>query len=238
MLPVIAGSDPLDAYTFPVPLCDYRGVKLGGLRVAVWTDFTEAVPSDEVCAVVEEAADRLGDTGAELTKLTLPNQQRVPDIVGALYCPKTADADPVAMDFGVPNFVLNRKLIAHCKEYVATKTKEQIELARTTWLVEFQQGVLACLERHDVILSPVFSTAAVKHGLTWDNSKGLLFVQALSLVPKVPAGVVRCGRSENGMPLGVQVATKPYREDIALSVMLHLQSELGGWKAPPEQNFR
>jgi amidase len=34
------------------------------------------------------------------------------------------------------------------------------------------------------------------------------------------------------MPVGVQIAARRWREDIALALALHLETALGGWKAP------
>jgi amidase len=45
--------------------------------------------------------------------------------------------------------------------------------------------------------------------------------------------VVRCGTSPEGLPIGVQIAAQPWREDVALAVARHLESVFGGWQAPP-----
>jgi amidase len=45
-----------------------------------------------------------------------------------------------------------------------------------------------------------------------------------------PAAVVRCGESKEGLPIGVQIATAPNREDIALTVARRLEEKFGGWK--------
>jgi amidase len=42
--------------------------------------------------------------------------------------------------------------------------------------------------------------------------------------------VVRCGESSTGLPIAVQVAAGPWREDIVLRVALWLEEALGGWK--------
>ena len=47
-----------------------------------------------------------------------------------------------------------------------------------------------------------------------------------------PGVVVRCGTSEEGLPLGLQVIAKPWREDLALAVAAELERQLGGWQAP------
>jgi amidase len=45
--------------------------------------------------------------------------------------------------------------------------------------------------------------------------------------------VVRCGTSADGLPIAVQSAAAPWREDHALSIALRLEKEFGGWKMPP-----
>jgi amidase len=42
--------------------------------------------------------------------------------------------------------------------------------------------------------------------------------------------VVRCGETNEGLPLGVQVAAKPWRVDVALAVAQRLEDLFGGWK--------
>ena len=48
-----------------------------------------------------------------------------------------------------------------------------------------------------------------------------------------PVAVVRCGASPEGLPIGVQVVTRPWREDVALAVAQYLEKTFGGWESPP-----
>jgi amidase len=43
-----------------------------------------------------------------------------------------------------------------------------------------------------------------------------------------PAATVRCGTSSDGLPIGVQVAAHPWRDDVALA----LETALGGYSEP------
>jgi amidase len=47
-----------------------------------------------------------------------------------------------------------------------------------------------------------------------------------------PATVVRCGTSDDGMPIGVQIVSHAWREEICLAVAKHLENVLGGWQKP------
>src|ERR1051325_3813800 len=47
-----------------------------------------------------------------------------------------------------------------------------------------------------------------------------------------PAVVVRAHTAPDGMPVGVQIAARRWREDVALALALRVEASLGGWKAP------
>ena len=91
----------------------------------------------------------------------------------------------------------------------------------------------------DVLLCPVAADLAYKHGESWERifQTGMFFVNLFSLYGNLPTGVVRCGASPDGLPIGVQVVGASYREDIVLAVMELLEKHLGGWKPPPETNL-
>ncbi len=42
--------------------------------------------------------------------------------------------------------------------------------------------------------------------------------------------VVRAGKTPEGMPVGVQIVGRSWREDQVLAVALRIEEELGGWK--------
>ena len=48
-----------------------------------------------------------------------------------------------------------------------------------------------------------------------------------------PAAVIRCGQAADGLPIGVQIAAAPWREDLVLAVALLLEREFGGWQPAP-----
>jgi amidase len=48
-----------------------------------------------------------------------------------------------------------------------------------------------------------------------------------------PSVVVRAGTSPEGLPIGVQITARPWREDVALTVAEYIETQLGGWQAPP-----
>jgi amidase len=49
-----------------------------------------------------------------------------------------------------------------------------------------------------------------------------------------PAGVVRAGTSKDdpGLPLGIQVVAQPWRDDIVIAALAHIEKQTGGWQMP------
>ena len=48
-----------------------------------------------------------------------------------------------------------------------------------------------------------------------------------------PAATVRAGTSPEGLPIGVQLAAGPWRDDAALAAAAAVEAEVGPWPAPP-----
>ena len=97
----------------------------------------------------------------------------------------------------------------------------------------FRSTMLAFMERHDLIVCPVFPSPARPHGTM--NRPGEIdptsFTTPWSLTGW-PAATVRCGTSPEGLPIGVQLVARPWRDDVALAAALLLERELGGWRPP------
>ena len=83
-------------------------------------------------------------------------------------------------------------------------------------------------ERFDVILSPVFPTAAPLHG----EVENLTSYTTPHNLTGWPAATVRCGTSGDGLPIGIQVVAHPWRDELALAAALALERALGGYQPP------
>jgi amidase len=89
--------------------------------------------------------------------------------------------------------------------------------------------MIAFMEHFDVILCPGSPDVAPPH----DQDVRTMFNATLPFsLSGQPCIVVPAGRTDQGLPVGVQVVTRAWREDVAIAVALRLESALGGWKAP------
>ena len=86
--------------------------------------------------------------------------------------------------------------------------------------------MLAFMDDFDVIVGPAMPGPAKPHhhGLVEIDDFSHLMVHNLTGWPAV---VVRCGTSSGGLPIGVQIASRPWQDATALAVAAHLESVFG-----------
>jgi amidase len=98
----------------------------------------------------------------------------------------------------------------------------------------FRNSMLRFIENYDALLSPVMPYPALLHGTGFDDDKRIGFGYAqMHNLTGWPTATVRIGTSPEGLPIGVQVAARPWREDVALALVGYLEQTFGGWKMPP-----
>ncbi len=99
--------------------------------------------------------------------------------------------------------------------------------------------LLAEMEQCPLLLLPVSSTPAYRHGeREWeiDSCKvkyldSMRYTQWFNFLGS-PAAVVPVGRSSKGLPIGVQIAGRPYGDELVLAVANALDAEFG-YQLPP-----
>ena len=101
--------------------------------------------------------------------------------------------------------------------------------------------LLRQMQRHRVLVCPVASIPAFRHGerswtidgKTIQYPQPFVYSQIFNLLGN-PAAVVPVGQSPDGLPIGVQIVGRPFEDELVLSVAAKIEQALGGWKAPPE----
>ncbi|MCU1232940.1 MAG: Amidase [Candidatus Solibacter sp.] len=98
---------------------------------------------------------------------------------------------------------------------------------------DYRAAMTDFFRSYDAILCPVYPHAALPHGtsIQEENFRGFAHTMAYN-VAGLPGAVVRCGESETGLPIAVQIVAGAGREDIALTLAAILEQTFGGWKPP------
>jgi amidase len=92
--------------------------------------------------------------------------------------------------------------------------------------------MLAFIEDYDLIICPTNAFPAMPHGQVGAKGDGYTYTRIYNLTGW-PTAVVRGGSSPEGLPIGVQIVGRPWREEVVLAVAQRLESALGGWQRPP-----
>lgn len=93
----------------------------------------------------------------------------------------------------------------------------------------YRKSMLKHSETYDVIICPVATKPAPLHKMT--NLNDFVYTYIFSLLGW-PVVTLRVGTSHDNLPINIQIAARPFREDIALRVALELESRFGPWPMP------
>jgi amidase len=94
----------------------------------------------------------------------------------------------------------------------------------------FRSRMLAFMGRFDLIVTPA---AAGPAHLPADYSRRIFHYTLPFSLTGQPCVVVRAGTSPEGLPIGVQIVARGWREDVALAAAMAIERRLGGWQPPP-----
>jgi amidase len=94
---------------------------------------------------------------------------------------------------------------------------------------------LAWFEKYDLIVCPASERAPIPldYERPADRPRNASYTSEYN-TSGWPAGVVRVGTSTEapGLPLGIQLVAQPWRDDVVLAALAHVEKQAGGWKPP------
>jgi aspartyl-tRNA(Asn)/glutamyl-tRNA(Gln) amidotransferase subunit A len=228
ILQAIAGHDPADPASADEPVPDHRAglrTDLRGLRAGVPRAYNFEGLDEEVAVRVEEALGVLRSLGAEVVDVDLPEAELAPlngvILLSEAYAYHAADLRGRAELY--PPRLSSR--IQHGALYFA---HEYINAMRARELV--RRAYNRALATVDVLVTPAASHPA-------DRMDELL--DALDTPPRpmltgvynltgLPALSVPCGFTAAGLPVGLQIAGRPFDEATVLAAG-HAYERAAGW---------
>ena len=226
-LPIISGVDWHDPAIVPMPLEDPGAVDLKRLKIAFHTDNGIVTPTPETVEVVRAAAMTLSGAGATIEEDRPSGIEQTLDMHMQLARGDgRAWIDRLLQRYGTTE--TSPPLARYDKSWTLSVAEYSDLIARWDML---RSTMLSFMQQYDVILCPVNAYPAVAHGTGIDHYNGLSYTATYNLTGW-PAAVLRGGTSPEGLPIGVQVVARPWREDVALAVARHLETSLGGWQRP------
>ncbi len=233
VLPIIAGVDWCDPGIVPMPWSDPQMVNLKNLRIAFHT-YNGITPStsetidtvSHIARILSEevlAVDEVRPPGIEETNELRASVMGIDGGVGIQNLLQTVGTKEVHP------LLERRQIRARSEPLTGEKVVEILE----RW-DQFRSTMLSFLERYDIILCPVNPYPALPHGATMDDKiyDSFSYTRTYNLTGW-PSAVVRGGTSSEGLPIGVQIVGRPWREDMVLAVAQFIEKTGGGWQPPP-----
>ena len=230
-LPILAGPDGQDPTVVPIGLGDPDRVSLGRLRVAFHTSNGVAEPTEELKEAVRRAARLLEDEVETVNEDRPQALEETPALHASIM---GADAGQVARailrEAGSPEMDPDLKARIAMMPSEPVSVKEFMDdLAR---LEGYRSRMIGFMQGYDVLLGPAAPVPAALHHHGYDGfPESGSYSHAYNLAGW-PALVIRGGTSPEGLPLGIQVISTPWREDVVLAVGTYLEESLGPFPGP------
>ncbi|MFF4261639.1 amidase [Streptomyces virginiae] len=224
---VLAGTDPRDPRAVPVPA--YGEPLPGRVKVAVVADPGGHGVHPTVRGAVTTAADALRDAGYDVREVPdVPRLDEALDAYGRITVTEFAPNWPVVRT------LLGRggdRYIAMMMERTPPASADEFMKLMGTWL-NIRRSWAAFLDEYPLLLGPVFTEPPVEPGLESRDRAGrdrvgsamrLCTVTSFVGVPgvAVPTGTV------DGLPCGVQIVGRAFREDLCLAAARAVEDRLG-----------
>ena len=249
-LGIMAGPAEREAlgWQLNLPAADFESLK--DLRVAVWQTDEAAPVAAEVADRVSMVADTLAKLGANVSDNARPafdvieahkNYQTLLNSVmtAAMTDEQVAEAEAAAAalaadDDSFTAVQIRASVIPH-REWIRSNT--QREKLRLAWSAFFEDW--------DILLCPQMATPAFPHDqspmigrrLTVDNEEQPYFQQlfwaGMIVNSYLPSTVFPTGPSRDGLPIGVQAVSAPYRDYRCIEFARQIAEEIGGFQPPP-----
>jgi len=244
VLGVIAGHDPLDATSSPLPVPDYtadldKGVS--GMRIGVPAEYFAEGLDPEVRSAIEGGIEKLRAAGAEIRPISLPHTRYA---IPAYYVIATAEAssnlarfdgvryglrapqsDTLAtmyrrtrdLGFGAEvkrRILLGTYVLSHGYYDAYYRKAQQVRRLLT-------EDFLAAFREVDAIVTPTAPTPAFRIGEKSDDPVAMYLADIYTVTASL-AGIcgvsVPCGESRGGLPIGMQILGKHFDEASILRV--------------------
>ncbi|MGW1766193.1 amidase [Streptomyces sp. NPDC002073] len=224
---VLAGTDPRDPRAVPVPL--YGAPLPGPVPVAVVADPGGLGVHPAVRAAVEDAADALRDAGYDVREVPdVPRLAEALDVYHRLAVTEFAPSWPVVRTLLGPG---GDRYIAMMMERTPPAAADELVRLMGTWM-GIRRSWAEFLDRYPLVLGPVFTEPPVEPGLESRDGAGhervgtAMRLCSVTSFVGVPAVALPTGTA-GGLPTGVQIVGRAFREDLCLTAAQAVEDRLG-----------
>lgn len=234
----LSGQDPSDPVSPPLPLRTPSRNELRALPIGYFEDDGLVPVMPETRATIETAAEALREAGFRVEPFRPATMEALRCLwwkffvqCGAMFYEPTIRGKREQLS---PIFTEFLGIAESAQPLTAAQLLDawaELDLVRARTLAEMQH--------YPVLLCPVASIPAFRHGERSWNIEGqrVEYLDAVRYTQwfnalAAPAAVVPVGKSAEGLPIGVQIAARPFEDETALGIAAVLD-EAFGYTPPP-----
>jgi amidase len=207
------------------------------LRIAIFDEDGICPVDPAIREAVRSAGRALADAGHEVVEERPPNQGEVREVFEQIALAEVMSLLWPAIE---PR---EQELSPQIRRLLNRRETLDVDLPTYAGLLAYrldlERAACAWLETNHIAVCPISATPAFPIGTEVLEVEGReyeeidlfamsTYVNAMSL----PAAAVPVGRTADGLPIGVQVIGRRYREMEVLAVAKELEEALGGWIRP------
>ena len=223
VLNAIAGKDPKDVATVDRPVEDYTAgftADLRGVRVGVPQEYFEGPMDPEVARAVRVAIDLLEELGAVVVDVSLPMFKYAQVISGTILMAEAAQyhRELIAREgdkiYPPVRLRLEGGLFVGAADYLkAQQARSLFDLEARRLLEEVD---LLAGPTEPVTAPPILAQQVQAGEETVGTTAALTHFTRPYNITGFPAVSAPCGFSRDGMPIGLQLAGRPYEDGMVL----------------------
>jgi Asp-tRNA(Asn)/Glu-tRNA(Gln) amidotransferase A subunit family amidase len=233
MFHALSGQDPIDPVSPPIPQRQISIADVKALRIGYFEDDGLIAVTPETRQAVQAAVRALQEQGCDVRPFRPKGLEQARKLwwtffvrcgamfVDSLVKGRESDLSPVLRGF---------LEIAHAEPALTAD-----ELLNAWAECDVVRGkLLQQMLEFPVLLCPVCSIPAFRHGeRKWKvDGQEVEYLDVMRYtqwfnVLAAPAAVVPVGRSPEGLPIGVQVVSRPFEDEVALAVASLIDHEFG-----------
>jgi aspartyl-tRNA(Asn)/glutamyl-tRNA(Gln) amidotransferase subunit A len=244
LLRVIAGHDPLDSTSANLPVPDYEAdlaKPVRGLKIGIPKEYFGEGLDAEVRAAVEAGIVKLRNAGCEIVPISMPHTAYA---IPTYYVIATAEASANLARFDGVRYGYRSKS-AHTLSEMYRKSRDEgfgtevkrrimlgtyalssgyydayylkVQRVRTLLTRDFEEA----FRKVDTIVTPTAPTPAFKIGEKSDDPLSMYLADIYTVTADlagVPGISVPCGKTQSGLPIGLQVLGRHFDESTVLRV--------------------
>ncbi|MTI67966.1 MAG: amidase [Firmicutes bacterium] len=229
---VINGYDYNDPSTIDMEVRDFKSVDLNSLNGAYFIDNKIMTPTNDIKHTLKDVVKYLEGKVNNISLHRPENISNIDKLYGRIF---SADGGKWIRD--TINRLETKKVHPSLKWAFDTDKSSNLTVSKYSELIkdldQLKLKMEKFLNRYDFLICPVNAKPAIEHGKTLnrENRKSFSYTKLFNLTGN-PAVVVRTGTSKKKLPIGVQIISRKYREDICLKVAYEIEKNIGGWKEP------